>query len=178
MLLLLLAVLFIGVAGYGVGVGGESAEAPPVGRPPAIELVSAAGTQVAVAESSCVMSTQDGQGVGVCSDTEDLKPRQLSLVRPGEEIVIRLQAASVTEGTVDVRRLSCEIETFTEIELEPGPEMGWRIDLPAGQYELQVYANFDAPNGRSGDVSGSLGIFVATEQPRRIIPVPDSVVGC
>jgi hypothetical protein len=177
-LLLLLAALFLGVASYGQVEEGESAEAPPVGQPPAIELVSAAGTQLAVAESSCVTSTQDGQGVGVCGDTEDMKPRELSLVRPGEEIVIRLRDASVTEGTLEVRRLSCDIETFTELKLEAGPETGWRVDIPPGQYELQVYADFEAPDGASGDVSGSLGIFVADDQSQKVIPVPDTFVGC
>jgi hypothetical protein len=77
-----------------------------------------------------------------------------------------------------VRRLSCDIETFTELELEAGPETGWRVDTPPGQYELQVYADFEAPDGASGDVSGSLGVLVAEGQPAKIIPVPDTFVGC
>lgn len=186
-----LILVLLALAGCGVeerGAGGSATTSPPAesespppseeaGRtkPPAIVLESAAGTQVAVAESSCV----SGPGSAVCVDTSDLKPEVLSVGRPGEEVVLRLRGASVTEGSFRVRPLpDCEDTTVAELELEPGSETRWYVDLPAGQYELEVFARFEAADGRSGDVSGSLGIFVAAEQPQRIIPVPDSFVGC
>ncbi|MGH3004355.1 MAG: hypothetical protein ACRDOS_00310 [Gaiellaceae bacterium] len=186
-----LIVVLLALAGCGVeerGAGGSATTSPPAeseppspsgeaGRtkPRAIVLESAAGTQVAVAESSCVSVT----GSAVCVDTSDLKPEELSLVRSGEEIVIRLRGASVSEGSVGVRPLpDCEDTTLAELELEPGAEPRWRVDLPAGQYELEVFARFEAADGRSGDASGSLGIFVDATQPQEILPVPATFVGC
>jgi hypothetical protein len=158
----------------------ETEPAPPAPeggetKPPPIVLESAAGTQVAVPESSCV----SGAGTGVCVDTTDQTPEDLSVVRAREEVVLRLRGASVTEGSVAVRPLpDCEGETVAEVELEPGPETRWRVDLPAGQYELQVFARFEAADGRSGDASGSLGIVLDASQPPGIVPVPDTFVGC
>jgi hypothetical protein len=158
----------------------ESEPAPPApegdkAKPPPIVLESAAGTQVAVAESSCV----SGAGTAVCVDTIDQQPEDLSLVRPGEEVVLRLRGASVTEGSVRMRPLpDCEDTTVAELELEPGAETRWRVDLPAGQHEVEVFARFETADGRSGDASGSLGLLVDTTQPQEILPVPDTFVGC
>ena len=182
-----LILVILGLVGWSAEEEGESAAAPsaesepappaPGGggtKPPPIVLVSAAGTQVAVAESSCV----SGSGSGVCIDTIDQQPEDLSVVRPGEEVVLRLRGASVTEGSVAVRPLpDCDGKTVAEVELEPGSETRWRVDLPAGQYELQVFARFEAADGRSGDASGSLGIALDASQPG-IVPVPDTFVGC
>ena len=184
-----LILVILGLVGWSVEEEGESAPAPPSAesepappvpgeggpKPPPILLVSAAGTQVAVAESSCVY----GSGTGVCIDTSDQQPEDLSVVRPGEDVVLRLRDASVTEGSVTVRPLpDCRGKTVAEVELEPGPETRWRVDLPAGQYELQVFARFEAADGRSGDASGSLGIVLDASQPLGIVPVPDTLVGC
>ncbi|MGH3091105.1 MAG: hypothetical protein ACRDOG_02060, partial [Gaiellaceae bacterium] len=178
-----LILVILGLVGWSVDEEGESAAVPPSGeskpappipggggtKPPPIVLVSAAGTQVAVAESSCVSAS----GTGVCIDTIDQRPEDLSVLRPGEEVVIRLRGASVTEGSVAVRPLpDCKGETVAEVELEPGAETRWRVDLPAGQYELQVFARFEAADGRSGDASGSLGIVLDASQAPGIVPVP------
>ena len=184
-----LVFLLLGLVGWSVEEEGETAAAPPSGesgpsspgpggsetKAPPIVLVSAAGTQVAVAESSCVF----GSGSGLCIDTMDQRPEDLSVVRPGEEVVVRLRGASVTQGNVTVRPLpDCKGKTVTKVKLEPGPETRWRVDLPAGQYELQVFARFEAADGRSGDASGSLGIALDTSQPPGIVPVPDTFVAC
>jgi hypothetical protein len=184
-----LILVILGLVGWSVEEKGDSAAAPPSGgsepappspggggtKPPPIVLVSTAGTQVAVAESSCV----SGSGFGLCIDTMDRPPEDLSVVRPGEEVVVGLRGASVTQGSVSVRPLpDCEGKTVTEVELEAGSETRWRVDLPAGQYELQVFARFKAADGRSGDASGSLGIVLDASQPPGIVPVPDTFVGC
>ncbi|MGH3031913.1 MAG: hypothetical protein ACRDNE_14355 [Gaiellaceae bacterium] len=185
-----LILVLLGLAGWGVeerGAGGstttspaESEPAPPAPegdrtKPPPIVLESAAGTQVAVAESSCV----SGPGTAVCIDTDDQQPEDLSVVRPGEEIVLRLRGASVTDGRAAVGPLpDCENTTVAEIELEPGAETRWHVDLPPGQYELEVFARFEAAGGWSGDASGSLGLLVDATEPREILPVPDTFVGC
>jgi hypothetical protein len=183
-----LILVILGLVGWSVEEESGSAAAPPPAgsepappspegqpKPPPIVLESAAGTQVAVAESSCV----SGSGSGICIDTMDQQPEDLSVVRPGEEVVVRLRGASVTGGSVTVRPLpDCEGETVSEIKLAPGPETRWRVDLPAGEYELQVFARFEAADGRSGDASGSLGLAVDASQPPGIAPVPDTFVGC
>jgi hypothetical protein len=184
-----LILVLLGLAGWSVEERGESAAtssptesepAPPAPegsetKAPPIVLESAAGTQVAIAELSCV----SGAGTAACVDTIDQTPEDLNVVRPGEEVVLRLRGASVTEGSVAVRPLpDCEGETTAEVELEPGPETTWRVELPAGQYELQVFARFEAADGRSGDASGSLGIALDASQPPGIVPVPDTFVGC
>ncbi|HYY74946.1 MAG TPA: hypothetical protein VE644_01330 [Gaiellaceae bacterium] len=158
----------------------ESEPAPPgpeggKAKPPPIVLRSAAGTQVAVAESSCVTAPS----TAVCIDTNDQQPEDLSVVRPGEKVVLSLRGASVTGGSVLAGPLpSCENATVSELELEPGAETRWRVDLPPGQYELEVFARFEAAGGRSGDVSGSLGLLVDATQAQEILPVPATFVGC
>jgi hypothetical protein len=163
-----------------------------VTKPPPIVLLSAAGIQEAVKESSCVdyVDEASGQGVGVCGDTPDLKPERLSLVRSGEETTILVEGADVIRpegcvaeaeqdctGSASVRRLGCE-EEIASIALALGPETRWRADLPPGTYELQVFAYFEAPDGRSGDVSGSLGLLVEATGPQKILPAPDELVAC
>jgi uncharacterized cupredoxin-like copper-binding protein len=186
-----LILALLGLAGWAVeerGAGGsatmsppaESEPAPPAPqgermKPPPIVLESAAGTQVAVAESSCV----SGPGTAVCIDTDDQQPEDLSVVRHGEEVVLRLGGASVTEGSVTAAPLpDCENTTVAELELEPGSETRWRVDLPPGQYELEVFARFEAADGWSGDASGSLGLLVDATEPQEVLPVPDTFVGC
>lgn len=163
-----------------------------VTKPPPIVLLSAAGRQEAVEESSCVSyaDEESGQGVTGCGDTPDLRPELLSLVRSGEEVAIVIEGADVIRsqgcfgggeqdciGLVSVRRLGCE-KQVASIPLALGPETRWRVDLAPGTYELDVFAYFDAPDGRSGDVSGSLGLFVAASGPQKILPVPDELVAC
>lgn len=41
-----------------------------------------------------------------------------------------------------------------------------------------MQARFEAADGRSGDVTGSLGLLVDAAHPQRILPVPDAPVGC
>src|SRR5919106_3953213 len=142
-----LVLVILGLVGWSVEEEGESAAAPPSGRsepappapggggtkPPPIVLVSVAGTQVAVAESSCV----SGSGAGVCIDTIDQQPEDLSVVRPGEEVVLRLRGAAVTEGSVAVRPLpDCGGKTVAAVQLEPRSETRWGGALPARHDEL------------------------------------------
>ena len=56
-------------------------------RAPKLVLESSAGSQEAVPGSSCIT----GEGVGVCSDTGYPRPKQLSIVRPGEVITVSLE---------------------------------------------------------------------------------------
>jgi hypothetical protein len=163
---------------------GESAPAPTVAeadaeeptKPPRIVLVSGAGRQAAVRGSYCV--DDPARGVGVCADIAPMTPEELSVVRPGETVAISLGGAEVTSGGITIRTLACEKRPADELELPPGETARFPLDLPPGQYELLVFVTFEAADGRSGDVSGSLGLLVDERAPQEIVPLPDAFVGC
>ena len=157
--------------------------------PPPIVLASDAGRQTAVPGSFCVDYTDEaaGQAVGACGDSGPITPERLSTVRRGEEVRIVLEHANVTRpegcvseekqsciGSVAVHPLGCERKIVAEIPLALGPETNWRVDLEPGAYELDVFAYFDAPDGRTGDVSGSLGVLVDQTAPLEIAPAGKS----
>jgi hypothetical protein len=157
-------------------------------KPPPIVLESDAGRQTAVRGSYCVEYTNEaaGEASGSCADSGPVTPRQLSTVRAGEEVRIVLVDADVARpegcsgedeqsciGNAVVHPL-CGKETVAEFPLALGPETTWRVDLEPGRYELEVFASFDAPDGRSGDVSGSLGVLVDDTDPLEIVPAPAS----
>jgi hypothetical protein len=167
-------------------------EAEMTRRPP-IVLESVAGRQQAVAGSSCVdyMDEASGQGVGTCGSSGPVSPDLLSTVRPGEEIRILIEGADVIRpdrcvsedeqgciGSAVIRPLGCEDETVAEIPLELGPDTAWSVDLPPGDYELDVVAYFEASDGRSGHVSGSLGLRVDATVPHEIVAAERSSSGC
>jgi hypothetical protein len=157
--------------------------------PPRIVLESEAGRQTAVLGSYCVEYVDEAAGVagGACADSASTAPEELSTVRPGEKVRIVLEDAAVARpascsseeeqdciGSVAVHPLGCERKTVEEIPLALGPETTWRADLEPGAYELDLFAYFDAPEGRTGDVSGSLGVLVDETAPLEIAPAPAS----
>ena len=157
--------------------------------PPPIVLESDAGRQTAVPGSFCVDYTDEaaGQAVGACGDSGPITPERLSTIRRGEKVRIVLEHADVTRpegcvseeeqgciGSVAVHPLGCERKTVAEIPLALGPETTWRVDLEPGTYELDVFAYFDAQDGRTGDVSGSLGVLVDETAPLEIAPAGKS----
>jgi hypothetical protein len=152
--------------------------------PPPIVLESEAGRQTAVRGSYCVEYTNEaaGEASGTCADSGPITPAQLSTVRRGEEVRIALEGADVIRsegcsgadeqsciGSVAVHPLACESKTVAEIPLAVGSETTWRVHLEPGAYELEVFANFGAPDGRSGDVSGSLGVLVDDTAPLEVV---------
>ncbi|HEY7560921.1 MAG TPA: hypothetical protein VH650_01980 [Gaiellaceae bacterium] len=156
--------------------------------PSAIVLASDAGRQTAVRGSYCVEYNDEaaGEASGACADTGPVAPAKLSTIRPGETVRIVLEDAEVVRsqgcsgadeqsciGSVAVHPL-CKRKTVESIPLALGPETTWRVDLEPGRYELEVFAYFDAGDGRSGDVSGSLGLLVDDAAPLEIVPVPAS----
>ncbi len=152
------------------------ADAEEPTKPPRIVLVSGAGRQAAVRGSYCV--DDPARGVGVCADTAPVTPEELTVVRPGETLAISLGGAEVTSGVITIRTLACEKRPADELELPPGETARFPVDLPPGQYELLVFVTFEATDGRSGDVSGSLGLLVDERAPREIVPLPDAFAGC
>jgi hypothetical protein len=166
---------------------GEKTKAPP------IVLEAAAGRQAAVPGSSCVDYVDEASGYGVsgCADAVRPSPTQLTTVRPGEEIRLLLEGAAAVRpegcvsedeqssiGTAAVHPLGCARKTVAEIPLALGAETTWQVELDPGAYEVEVFAYFDAPDGRSGDVSGSLGLLVDRAAPLEIVPVPATHAGC
>jgi hypothetical protein len=162
-------------------------------KPPPIVLETAAGRQRAVRGSSCVdyVDEASGYGVGVCADTERPSPSRLSTVRPGEEVLIRLEDAEVVRpegcvsedeqsciGTAAVHPLGCARKTVAEIPLAAGPATAWRVELEPGAYEVEVFAYFAAADGRSGDLSGALGLLVDEATPLEIVPRSRAADGC
>lgn len=139
-------------------------------------LESAAGEQTAVPGSYCV--SDPTRGVGACGDTEPLEPERMSVVRPGEQLALRLRDATTTSGSITVSRLGCDAEPVREVPLTAGSETRWAADLPPGAYRLDVSASFEEPDGRSGDVSGVLAILVDAAAPQKILPVPLNIRGC
>ena len=148
-------------------------------RAPKLVLESSAGSQEAVPGSSCVT----GQGVGVCSDTGYPRPKQLSIVRPGEVIRVSLEQSQVVRaeacnggrerdciGVIKVHPLGCEKLVAYTIALEPGEVTSWKVALPPGAYELETFAYFESDDGlTSGDVSGAFGLYVDSSRSPEIV---------
>jgi hypothetical protein len=162
-------------------------------KPPPIVLEAAVGRQEAVPGSFCVdyVDEASGYGVGTCGDSERPSPKQLSTVRFGEEVRLGLKGAEVVRpegcvsedeqsciGTAAVHPLGCAKKTVAEIPLAVGPATTWRVELDSGAYEVEVFAYFDAPDGRSGDVSGAVGLLVDETAPLEIVPRSDADPAC
>lgn len=156
-------------------------------RPPAIFLESAAGEQQAVLGSYCV----EAQLEGGCGDSGPVQPEQVTVARSGEAMKFGLENARVrrpsgcvaaTEqacsGSVTVRPLGCERRSLTAIPLVLGRETPWTVDLAPGAYELDAFAYFRTDDGRTGDVSGSLGLLVDAARPAGIVPVSRAQAVC
>jgi hypothetical protein len=183
-----LLVTALALAGCGASESEQLDEAEN-NRRPLILLESVAGRQQGVGGSSCVYDA--AAGVGTCGATGAVAPDRLSTVRPGEEVRVLIEGADVTRpagcvsedeqaciGSAIVRPLGCEDETVAEIPLSLGPETAWSVDLSPGDYELDVVASFDAPDGRYGQVSGSLGLRVDPNAPREIVAAVGPSSGC
>jgi hypothetical protein len=136
-------------------------------EPPAILLVSRAGEQRATQGSYCV-DLEDpltGQGHGVCADSAGpIYPENVSDVNAGEEVTLLLEDAILsTQSTVTIRPFGCSGDGGGDGELRwkaDTRELPWEVQLDPGFYQVDVFAVFKADDGRTGDVSGSLGLNV------------------
>jgi hypothetical protein len=133
-------------------------------RPPAVTLVSAAGSQSAVQGSFCVT----GPEVGICADlAEPSAPAELSVVRPGETVQLVLKGVSSAKGSLSVRPLGCD-DVLETVPLT-GPATSWTVGLAPGSYELELFAAFETASA-TGDTSGSLGLLVDEDAPLAVVP--------
>ena len=150
---------------------GPGEEAPdPAGesdlQPPPIVLLYMSDVQRAVQGSYCVdyVDEATGQGSGICSDSAmPTYPDAVTSVAGGDRVVFALpRAVFKADSVVAIRPLGCTENAVDEIALKPGTgKHAWAVDLKHGAYQLDVFARFQADDGRSGDVSGSLGLTVA-----------------
>ena len=135
-------------------------------KPPPILLLYKGQEQKAVRGSYCVEHVEEatGQGSGVCADSgAPIYPSSVTSVAGGDRVTFVLPEATFRkESVVTIRPLGCSDKTVGEIELKPGTgKHTWKVDLDWGAYQLDVFARFEAADGRTGDVSGSLGLTVA-----------------
>jgi hypothetical protein len=176
-----------GVVPEGGQVGTEPDPASDGTKPPPIVLVSDAGQQVGVTGSFCV--DDPVKGMGTCADGPAPAAEELTVVRPGDRIVFRVEGArAVRDRDCHSRDLSCigEAQVTTpgcstplaRIFLERGRETAWRVALEPGDYELQVFAYFEADDGRSGDVSAALGLRVEPDGDRAVVASEPERTGC
>jgi hypothetical protein len=134
-------------------------------KPPPILLLSEVGKQKAVYGSYCVdfVDEATGQGQGVCSDAAGSPiPARITSIAAGDGVTFVLEDAVARAGKVTIRPLGCDDQRTAELEFEPGTgRLEWDVDLDPGAYQLDVFAPFEAKDGRTGDVSGTLGLTVA-----------------
>jgi len=137
---------------------------------PPVVLESLAGRQEAVHGSSCV-ATEDGGGVAVCSDIGTVRPKWLSVVHPGETVTLALVGArpAGSPGIARARPLGCAATVAVSFPLD-GTRTAWDVALPPGAYELEVAVAFETADGRSGDLSGALGLLVDPAREPGIVP--------
>jgi hypothetical protein len=115
----------------------------------------------------------------------------MTAVRTGDEVAFVLTGAAVVRaegcqaedeqsciGSVSLRPLGCTDRQVAEVPLELGERTEWTVGLEPGAYQLDVFAHFEAFDGPTGDVSGSLGLLVAPEGPPRKIPVDLDLAVC
>jgi hypothetical protein len=146
---------------------------PPAPEPPAIVLSSAAGKQTAVQESFCV--TDPAAGTGICADTPDLDPEQVSIVGPGEEVSVAFADGGNGELSLAARPLGCTDRELAPIDLVDGQ---WTVDLEPGAYELQAFATFGDATAPSGDTAGSLGLLVDPDREPAIVRAEPELFAC
>jgi hypothetical protein len=144
----------------------ESAPADEPGlKPPPVVLVYKGEEQQGVRGSYCVSSVdpETGQGEGICVDGSAPHPKDVTAVAPGDRVTFVLSHATVKkDASVVVRPLGCTDEEVEMLHFEPGTgELDWTVDLEPGAYQLDVFARFEADDGRTGDVGAALGLTVA-----------------
>lgn len=156
--------------------------------PPDVLLVSETGGQVGKPGSWCVENL--AAGYATCADGVQPSAEHANVVRPDETIAIALDGARAVKsdgchardqsciGEANVSPAGCTSATVARIFLKRGPQTEWRVDLPPGAYELQVFVYFEADDGRTGDVSVALGLLVDGDAEQRIVPMPAAAAIC
>jgi hypothetical protein len=161
---------------------------PKAEGPPDVVLASEAGRQVGVVGSYCVENP--AEGYGACADGTRPAAKRANVVAPGETVTFLLDGARAVRapgcrsrdhscvGEAQVSPAGCRAATVARVGFERGSETRWRVNLEPGAYELQVFVNFEADDGRSGDVSVALGLLVDPDAEPAVVPMPASAAVC
>jgi hypothetical protein len=167
---------------------GTDPDQAPGPKPPPIVLVSDAGRQVGVTGSFCV--DDPVKGVGTCAEGLTPAAKELTVVRPGDHVVFRVEGARAIRargchsrdlsciGEAQVTRPGCPETPLARVFLERGHETAWQVALEPGDYELQVFVYFGGDDGRSGDVSAAFGLRVDPEAEPAIVLAKPARVSC
>jgi hypothetical protein len=156
-------------SGEGTASGPGEPEPAPIDesdlQPPAIFLLSEYGKQKAVRGSYCVdyVDETTGQGSGICTDGPAPFPKSVTSIAPQDRVTFVLEDAVVKrDAQVAIHPLGCTDEETGVLDFEPGTgELDWKVNLPHGAYQLDVFAPFKVDDGRRGDVYATLGLTVA-----------------
>jgi hypothetical protein len=75
-------------------------------------------------------------------------------VRPGETITISFPGAQVENPS------GCKDRPLDSFHVLDGTSTVWRVDLPPGRYELDVFAEVRTDEGRKVFTTGDFGLVV------------------
>ena len=158
--------------------------------PPPVFLESDAGRQRAVRGAGCVLTVGQGRGEGAadCYLPGRVRARSLSVVRPGERVVVVLPRTKVIRrpgcvgrhecgGWATLRPLGCARRELAFFELQ-GSTTAWRANMRPGAYELDVSVDFETEDGLTGDTSGVAGLLVSRDRAQTIVPARPSLAVC
>jgi hypothetical protein len=186
--LVITALAFLVVAGCDSGgrrASATTSAAPETTSKPVLEshpilLTSEAGTQDAALMPCVRFTTAENDWRPVCRDAVPaLRPNSLSVVRPGETITISFPGAQVENpsgckeicGATFVQPLGCKDRRLDSFQVLDGSSTEWRVDLPPGRYELDVYAEVRTDQGRKVFTTGDFGLVVDDALSPQIQPI-------
>jgi hypothetical protein len=143
-------------------------------RPPVVSLRSKSPRQRGVWGSFCVTMppNKDGVSVGLCADApDDPEPRWLSVVRPGERIVIWLRKTTSASGSVFVYARGCEDRPARRTFKITGRRTAWVVPrgFSSKSFELSLSFEFKTTDGRYGETDAALGILVNETRERELV---------
>jgi hypothetical protein len=118
----------------------------------------------------------DGTAVIMFWETANSEPRRLSVVRPGERIIIRFRGAATMRGSGGVYRNGCEQRAPRRSFAVRGPRVVWRVPRrfkPGSRFELNVGGEFTMATSDGTSVSGqtswSFGLLVVKNRSRPFV---------
>jgi hypothetical protein len=167
-----LAVGILGTKPENAGAYVVSGEIPQT--PPVVQLHSKSPRQRGVWGTFCVAMPADEDGVLVvlCSDNfDDSEPRWLSVVRPGERILIWLRKTESATGRVSVYARGCENRPPRRSFRIRGEKTTWVVPRWFGskRFELSLSFQFRTVDGRQGGTEAALGILVSKTRDRGLV---------
>jgi hypothetical protein len=154
-------------------VDAESGPSPGSPEAPPIVLRSRAGRQNAVITSATVETASSGSAV-----LARLGVERVSVVRPGESVLIAMEGIRSTQRLVIVRQLGCDRPALASAVLDAGTER-WSVPQRPGAYELEVTVPYFKPKrGGTGSATGLVGVLVDPTRELAVIPAARDLFVC